>query len=215
MEHKQAILVADLSGYTAMTEAHGARSAAHLVKRFVELVNQSLSGNSRLVERIGDEVVIVSDKVDDLVKTALQLQALSQLESDFLAVHAGIHYGDILEEDNQFYGSTINLASRIASHSAGGQVLCSATALANLHDTSEADFKSLGFVRFKNVKEPVEVFEAGYLKDNAEKVFDPVCHMAVAPDRAVGSVHHDGNTFYFCSLTCLNSFSENPVVFVN
>ena len=215
MEYKQAILVADLSGYTAMTEAHGARSAAHLVKRFVELVNQSLAGSSRLVERIGDEVVIVSNKVDDLVKTALRLQVLSQSESDFLAIHVGIHYGDILEEDNHFYGSTINLASRIASHSAGGQVLCSATALANLHDDSETEFKSLGFIRFKNVKEPVEVFEAGCPKDEAIRIFDPVCHMAVVPDRAVGSIHHDGNTFYFCSLACLNSFSDNPVLFVN
>jgi adenylate cyclase len=215
MEQNQGILIADLSGYTAMTEAHGARSAAHLVKRFVDLINQSLAGNSRLVERTGDEVLIVSDNVEDLVRTARHLQASTQSETDFLAVHVGIHYGEILEEDNKFYGSTINLASRIAAHSAGGQILCSATALSRLNDRSGEHFKSLGFVKFKNVKEPVEVFEAAYQKDKAEKVFDPVCHMAVAPDSAVGFIQHDGNTYYFCSLACLNSFSENPEAFVN
>jgi YHS domain-containing protein len=48
-----------------------------------------------------------------------------------------------------------------------------------------------------------------------EKVFDPVCHMAVAPDGAVGFIQHGSNTYYFCSLACLNSFSESPEAFVN
>jgi P-type Cu+ transporter len=49
----------------------------------------------------------------------------------------------------------------------------------------------------------------------AEKVFDPVCHMAVTPETGVGFIAHSGNTYFFCSLACLNSFSENPSVFVN
>lgn len=215
MEQKRAILVADLSGYTALTEAHGARSAADLVKRYLELVNQSLAGDSRLVERIGDEVIILADMVEDLLKTALQLQVLSQSESDFLAVHAGIHYGDLLEEDNQFYGSTINLAARIAAYSAGGQVLCSAPALSRIGDNCQVQFESRGFIKFKNVKEPVEVFEAAYHKENAAKEFDPVCHMAVEANRAVGSINHEGKAYLFCSHNCLNSFCENPKWYVN
>lgn len=214
MEQQKGVLVADLSGYTAMTEAHGARTAADLVKRFVELVNQSLTGNSHLVQRVGDEVLLVADNVDDLLQTALRLQALTQAESEFLAVHAGIHYGELLEEDGHFYGSTINLASRIASHSAGGQVLCSAAAIANLQNKALIYFNSLGFVRFKNVKEPVEVFAATELTSISEKLFDPVCRMAVTADQAVGSVHHAGKTYLFCSMTCLNSFSEDPDSFV-
>jgi adenylate cyclase len=214
MEQKQGVLVADLSGYTAMTEAHGARTAADLVKRFVELVKQSLAGNSRFVQRVGDEVLIVSDKVDDLLKTALQLQTLTQSENEFLAVHAGIHFGELLEEDSHFYGSTINLASRIAAHSAGGQVLCSAAALSGLQNNSWVNFDSLGFVRFKNVKEPVEVFAAA-LHMEAEKFFDPVCRMAVDPNKAAGATEHAGKTYFFCSLACLNSFSEDPALFVS
>ena len=214
MEYKQGILVADLSGYTAMTEAHGARSAAGLVKRFVELVNQSLTGNCRLVERVGDEVIILSDKVDDLLQTALKLQELTQSEKEFLAVHAGIHYGEILVEDNHIYGSTINLASRIAAHSGGGQVLCSAAAISNLKDKTGVQFKSLGPTRFKNVKEPVEIFAAAYKTAPAEKVFDPVCHMALDQDAVTASWQHENNTYYFCSDECRNSFSENPDLFI-
>ena len=214
MEQKQGVLIADLSGYTAMTEAHGARTAADLVKRFVELVNQSLEGNSRFVQRVGDEVLIVSDKIDDLLQTALKLQTLTQSENEFLAVHAGIHYGELLEEDSHFYGSTINLASRIAAYSAGGQVLCSAEALSNLEANYRVNFNSLGFVRFKNVKEPVEIFAAAYRKGKAEMFVDPVCHMVVDANKSAGSTDHAGKTYFFCSSACLNNFSENPALFI-
>ncbi len=76
-------------------------------------------------------------------------------------------------------------------------------------------FESRGFIKFKNVKEPVEVFEAAYQKENTEKVFDPVCHMAVTRNNAVGSIHHEGNTYFFCSQDCLKSFCENPNWYVN
>ena len=56
-EHDMAILMADLSGYTALTEIHGAMSAARLVTKYLELVDVSLHGTARLLERVGDQVV--------------------------------------------------------------------------------------------------------------------------------------------------------------
>ena len=42
MEENLAILMADLSGYTALTETHGAVSAANLIDRYVEIVEKCL-----------------------------------------------------------------------------------------------------------------------------------------------------------------------------
>ena len=51
MQTKIAIFMADLSGYTALTEVHGAETEATLVGQFMEMVNRSLVGDSRLHER--------------------------------------------------------------------------------------------------------------------------------------------------------------------
>ena len=51
-------LIADLAGFTALTEAHGDLSAASIVSRYMEIVNDTLQPGSRLVERTGDEVRI-------------------------------------------------------------------------------------------------------------------------------------------------------------
>jgi Cu+-exporting ATPase len=39
---------------------------------------------------------------------------------------------------------------------------------------------------------------------------DPVCGMTVNPDRAAGTVQHNGTTYYFCSKSCVAKFEADP-----
>jgi hypothetical protein len=73
-EIELALLIADLSGYTALTEAHGNMSAAEAVTRYVEIVHEVLHPSARLVERVGDEVLIAADEAASLVQTAINLR---------------------------------------------------------------------------------------------------------------------------------------------
>ena len=67
------LLVADLSGYTALTEAHGNISAAKVVNRYTEIAKESLYEGTRLIERVGDEILIASTDAASIIKTALKL----------------------------------------------------------------------------------------------------------------------------------------------
>ena len=42
------------------------------------------------------------------------------------------------------------------------------------------------------------------------EVTDPVCGMRIAPEDAVGSVVHNGTTYYFCNPECLEKFRAHP-----
>jgi Cu+-exporting ATPase len=48
----------------------------------------------------------------------------------------------------------------------------------------------------------------------SSEVLDPVCGMMISPDDAVGHVDHKGQTYYFCSQSCLDQFRANPDAFV-
>ena len=73
MEENIAILMADLSGYTALTETHGSSGAADIVEKYITIVRDCLVGNCELHGVVGDEVIIVSDSADHLIYTALLL----------------------------------------------------------------------------------------------------------------------------------------------
>lgn len=47
-----------------------------------------------------------------------------------------------------------------------------------------------------------------------EKLVDPICGMAVAPETAAGKYDFQGETYYFCSTGCLNKFRQNPQNFL-
>ena len=149
MEQNIAILVADLSGYTALTETHGALSAADLIDKYVEIVNNSLVGNSYLHERVGDEVMIVSGSPDNLLSSALVLLNNVLQQYKFLHIHGALHYGKVLKRNDSFFGSAINLTSRIASQAKPGVFLCSADFLNALTDKKACSFNSLARITSK------------------------------------------------------------------
>jgi len=47
-----------------------------------------------------------------------------------------------------------------------------------------------------------------------KEVVDPVCGMTIAPDDAVGKLDHAGQTYYFCSESCLERFRSDPTRFL-
>ena len=44
-------------------------------------------------------------------------------------------------------------------------------------------------------------------------VRDPVCGMQFTPDKADGSVEHDGKRYFFCGSSCAEKFSSNPALY--
>jgi len=44
---------------------------------------------------------------------------------------------------------------------------------------------------------------------------DPVCGMTVEPDRAAAAWEHEGKTYYFCSVSCMERFRADPERFLS
>lgn len=202
MEQELSILIADLSGYTALTEAHGSETAADLIDQYISHVDEALVGDCYLHERVGDEVMIVSASADDLAATAATLLKNLCEKTHFLQLHGGLHTGTLLKRNNSFFGSSLNLASRIASKASPGSFLCSNIFFNALSEKYKTSFVPKGKHSFKNVKNEIELFE--FLLHAGEKFFiDPICRMMVKDN---GIPHPTNTEVFFCSAECLNTF---------
>lgn len=204
----------DLSGFTALTEAHGAEAAADLIAKFTAHVRAALGSHGRLIDRIGDAAFAVCPTPDDAMSFIMRLFESAASEVDFPSLRAGLHRGDALERDGSFYGATINLAARVAAHAQGDQVLAT-QAVADAARRRNVDVESLGVVALRNFREPVELFSLN-LSHHADSVaIDPVCRMRVVPQKAAGKIHEGGLDYWFCSLDCVRQFAENPTLFTS
>ena len=206
MEQDISILIADLSGYTALTETHGSFSAADLIDKYIAIVHESLIGTSVLQERVGDEVMIVATHPDDLLATAeVLLQRTS--EHNFLQIHGALHYGKLLKRNNSYFGSALNLVSRIAAQAKAGTFYCTPDFHQVVSNKQAQTFKSLGKYSFKNVSDEKEVFEI-VSENPAHYYIDPVCRMIVNQQHLSFS-HPADSGILFCSQGCLDAYLGN------
>ena len=210
-EAEVVFLIADLAGYTALTEAMGDLEAAKVIARYVELANDVLRPGTRAVERVGDELLIVGHDVASTLRTARDLHAAVECEALFPAVRAGVHAGRVLEHDGKYFGAVLNLTARVASHAAAGQILCTETVARQAQGLEDIECREVGPVHFRNIVEPVRIFEVIAGPGCGQTtVVDPVCRMHVTPATAPARLSFGETTYYFCSMGCARAFAERP-----
>ena len=149
------IAFADLAGYTQLTEEVGDEEAAGIVERFAANVSQSLPDEARILKTIGDEVMIVSSDPASLIDWAVGFQILS---NERPLPRIGIHCGNVVFRDGDYFGREVNLAARVAARAAAGEVLVTwpVVEMAGKH----LEFERIGEVQLKGFNHATELFLA-------------------------------------------------------
>jgi adenylate cyclase len=205
-------LFADIAGFTALTEAHGDEEAVALVERFAEVVKRELPPvRGEYVKTVGDALMVRVPNVGDAVRLGLKIAHELIHGHEAPAVRVGLNYGPAVERGGDYFGSTINIAARVSALASGGEVLVTGETAARAPDLEGVFYESRGRQTLRNVAEPIEIFAAFPIQNTLDKLpIDPVCRMAVDPDRAIGRLIYDSSAHFFCSLTCAAAFAQNP-----
>jgi adenylate cyclase len=155
-----AIAFADLAGYTRLTEEEGELTALGAVERFVEAVEITLPEEARVIKTIGDEVMIVGSDPAALTDWAVGFQ---RLQSERPLPRIAVHYGVALYREGDYYGRDVNIASRVAARSGGGEVLVTRPVVEQAG--SHLEFERIAEVKLKGFNEATEIFIARPLED--------------------------------------------------
>ncbi len=124
---ERTVCFADLVEFTSLGEEIAPEELGAVVGRFEELATSVVAAPVRLVKTIGDAVMLVSTEAGPLIEAALDLVAAAAAEGDqFPVLRAGIATGPTLAQSGDFYGRSVNLASRITGIARPGSVLVDA-----------------------------------------------------------------------------------------
>ncbi|HST32407.1 MAG TPA: adenylate cyclase regulatory domain-containing protein [Solirubrobacteraceae bacterium] len=153
-----AIVFADLAGYARLTVERGDEEALAAVERFVEAVEHTLPSDARVIKTLGDEVMVVGPDAGALVRWAVGLgEAISRGDPP---PRIGMHYGDALYRDGDYYGREINQAARVVARAGGGEVLVTRPVVEVASNFDGVRFERIGEVGLKGFSEPTELFIA-------------------------------------------------------
>jgi adenylate cyclase len=198
----------DLAGFTTMTFAHGDEDAANVAERLTELARTELKDGDELVKSIGDAVMLTSPTPSAGLALVARICHRADDEDAFPALRAGLHHGPAVPRGDDWFGTTINLAARIAAQAAPGQVLGS-QAIADAATSLGVPGRPLGVTRLRGMPGGTALYEVIPCAP-VDRVIDPVCRMAVHPRAAASQVEHDGTVYWFCSLSWAAAFAAAP-----
>jgi adenylate cyclase len=153
-----AIAFADLAGYARLTVERGDEEALGAVERFVEAVEQTLPADARVVKTLGDEVMVVGSDAAALTGWAVGLQSV--IARGEPPPRIGIHYGEALYRDGDYYGREVNQAARVVARAGGGEVLVTRPVADLAAGVDGVKFDRIGEVALKGFSEPTELFVA-------------------------------------------------------
>jgi adenylate cyclase len=159
-----AIAFADLAGYARLTVEVGDEAALGAVERFVAAVEQTLPVDARVIKTLGDEVMVVGSDAAALTAWAVGLRG--DIAPGDPLPRIGIHYGEALYRDGDYFGRDVNQAARVVARAAGGEVLLTRAVVAMAAGVDGLEFRRIGEVRLKGFSEPTELFTAA-LADGA------------------------------------------------
>jgi adenylate cyclase len=205
-------LFADIAGFTAITEVHGDEEALQLVDDFASAVQAELPRvGGEHVKTVGDALMLRVPDPADAVQLALWVARNAMGGHQAPSVRVGGHYGPAVERGGDYFGTTINVAARVSALARGGEVLVTGKTAALAPDLDGLLYESRGRQVLRNIAEPVEIFAVVRVEESADHlVVDPVCQMAVDPERAAGRLMLDETAYHFCSLTCAAAFAQHP-----
>jgi class 3 adenylate cyclase len=151
----------DIVGSTEMTARLGDSAALELVRAHDALVRRGLEAHGgREIKHTGDGIMASFDEVTNAVRSAAEIQrhfaAFNADASESLSVRIGIHAGEPVEDHNDLFGATVQLASRLCSEAEANGIVVSG--LVRELCKEDARFVALGERRLKGFAEKVPVF---------------------------------------------------------
>ena len=150
-----ALCFIDLTGFTRYTEEEGDLEALDAVEVFVAEVEDSLPREATIVKTIGDEVMVVSPDAASLTAWAVEFLGRFARRPQ---PRVGIHLGDAVYRDGDYFGSQVNLVHRVVNRALAGEVLVTDRVAAAIAGREALALEPIGEVSLKGFPEPTALF---------------------------------------------------------
>jgi adenylate cyclase len=150
-----AFAFADLVGFTELGETIPSEELGSVAERLSRLAEDVVEPPAKIVKEIGDAVMLVAPEPAALVETALRLVEGGE---GLPAIRAGVAYGPAVNRWGDWYGSTVNLASRLTERARPASVLTTEAVRDAVADGYVWSFA--GEKRLKGLSAPIKTYRA-------------------------------------------------------
>ena len=169
-----AILFADVVGSTKLYEVMGDTKARETVAHCIDVMRQATDEHQgTVIKTMGDEVMSTFPAADDALDAASQMQQFitnnKNLRADGapVSIRIGCHYGPVVLENRDVFGSAVHTANRMTSQAKAAQIITTSTMVEELSPRWRASVRQIDVAMVKGKSDEVALFEVLWQPDDA------------------------------------------------
>ncbi|CAH2403540.1 hypothetical protein [Mesorhizobium escarrei] len=196
----------DLAGFSAIADVYGDAAAIDVLEIFESMVREALSGYGPPIKWIGDEAMLSFPEPEVAIQALGALLQACRKEPRLPLTRAALNHGPVIRRDGDLFGSTVNIAARIAALANPGQLLATQP-IADAAAARGILVRDLGKVALRSVAGEVPIYEIELAPSPDPAWIDPVCKMH-APYASYRRAAPDGP--WFCSPRCEEAYRKSP-----
>ena len=158
------VMFTDMVGSTDMTQDRGDVAAQEIVRRHNTIVRMAISQyGGKEIKHTGDGIMASFDDATGAVDAAISIQRNvgnhNKARPDLpLLLRIGLNAGKPIQEENDIFGATVQLAARVCAATQPEQILCTDSVESRCRGRSDF-IHSVGSQQLKGFKEPTPLFE--------------------------------------------------------
>ncbi|MCH6556317.1 MAG: adenylate/guanylate cyclase domain-containing protein [Chloroflexi bacterium] len=160
------ILFTDVEGSTALTQRLGDVKARDLLREHERIVREALKSHSGSeVKTMGDGFMASFSAATKALDCAIAIQRAfaerNESAEEPIEVRVGLNAGEPIAEDEDLFGTAVNLAARICAHAEAGQILAPVV-VRELAAGKQFLLADLGETELRGFEDPVRLYEVSW-----------------------------------------------------
>ena len=152
------VAFADLVGFTKLGEVVSSEELGQLAGRLADLTRDLTAPPVRFIKTIGDAVMFVCPDPAPLLDTVLKLVEVVDTDNDFPRLRGGAASGMAVSRAGDWFGSPVNVASRVSGVARPGAVLVADSVREVVGDGAGFSWSFVGPRRLKGIKNEVRLY---------------------------------------------------------
>lgn len=196
----------DLAGFSAIADVHGDAAAITILERFETMVADALGERQAPVKWIGDEAMLAFPDPDTALRVLGGLLRACRAEPLLPLTRSGLNHGPVIRRGGDLFGTTVNVAARIAALAGPGELLATGP-VAEVATSLGIAVRALGPTALRSVAGQAALFAIELAPVSDPAWIDPVCKMH-APYAAFAKEQPAGP--WFCSQGCADAYRRSP-----
>jgi adenylate cyclase len=173
-----AIMIADVVGYSRLMSV--AEESTHL--RLSDYIKNSIEPKisehgGRLIRSAGDGLLVEFDSAVEAVYCALEIQhELAARDAGIAAdrrlrLRIGINAGDVIADNRDIYGNSVNIAARLEAVAGPGEIYVSRSVRDQSHGHPDLVFEDRGQRKVKSLSQPIRIYRVRRVEQQQRRAF--------------------------------------------